>query len=121
MEEGTYLCKKLELTIHLEPNKQHGGELLRFTLSNPMSMNDAEICYQVTPDEDLKQRGWRDQRQYHLGEAVVLAMRRLMGEAVRLELIKLPLRPPGVSTTSSVSLKSSVPDSASKSSIPEEF
>jgi hypothetical protein len=115
MPEGSYLCKNLKLTIRLEPDEQ-----LRLSLSNPMSMNEVELLYPVRPD-DLKKPGFQERRRYHLGEALVIAVRQLLSQGVKEGLITLPSIPPGTPTSSSVAPKSLEPDWDLNSSIPEDF
>jgi hypothetical protein len=83
-----YLCKNLRLDIQREDSED---QQIRITLRSDLQLKEVEICYQVTQREDGAQR------RYYLQEAMVIAMRRLVGVAIEGGLIS---DSPGASTSS---------------------
>lgn len=69
---ATTLCKKLKLSI--EVNDAEGGEQIQVTLTNDMTLEELVICYPVGTNTT--------QKRYHRREAMVIAMRRLISQAV---------------------------------------
>ena len=103
-----YLCKNLKLTIALEPNGT-GDEMIHVTLTEPLSMLRGEVLYLVN-------RSTPASRRYHIQEAAVIAVRRLLSEAFRLGMINLKAIPGayhGVSTSLNNSSGADEPDSES--------
>jgi hypothetical protein len=81
-----FLCRNVKLSIQ----RMEEGAQIRLVLRNDLTLNQVEICYQVTQREDGAQR------RYHLREAMVIAMRRLVGQAIESGLIS---DSPGVLTS----------------------
>lgn len=81
------LCKNLRLEIGLDPQARE----VRVKLTDPLSMREAELGYAInatTPESEG----------YHIKESIVIAVRRLIGAAVKAELIDIPTRMPGSDT-----------------------
>lgn len=81
-----FLCRNVKLSIE----RLEDGAQIRLVLCNDLTLNQVEICYPVTQREDGKNR------RYHLREAMVIAIRRLVGEAIQAGLIS---DSPGVLTS----------------------
>ena len=94
---GMQLAKDLKLTINLENNLE--DEWLQLKLEDNLNFTEIEISYLLTPYNTLN-------RQYHVKEGIVIAMRRLVSEAVLQGLISEPL---GVSQTWNIATKINSP------------
>lgn len=77
------LCKDLTLTIHKEPDPDGNGERVRIQLANPLEMMEIEECYPITAITKKTSQSNR----YYIKEAVVIALRRLVSEAFRQDMI----------------------------------
>lgn len=92
LDEGHYVCKNLNLSIRLEPDFRAGGERIRIRLEDPLAMLQTECLYEVNQTT-------LPNRSYHLREAITIAMRRLVSQAITESLITVTRSPnsPGVS------------------------
>jgi hypothetical protein len=72
-----HLCRNLKLTI----TRAEAGAQIQLKLRDDLNLKEVEICYPVTQRED------GSQRRYHLREAMVIAIRRLVGQAIEAGLI----------------------------------
>jgi hypothetical protein len=70
-----FLCKNLKLTITRDEAQ------IQLRLRDDINMEEVELCYEVTVDPEGKNR------RYYLREAMVIAMRRLVGAALEKGLI----------------------------------
>lgn len=81
------LCKNLKITIELNAPARS----VIVTLANPLDLQELQIGYmigQTTPESEA----------YHIREAIVIAMRRLVGTAIEADMIKIPGRLPDKDT-----------------------
>lgn len=79
----TELCKDLKLSIYREddPNpKEKGKEQVRMVLENELEMLEVSVCQQINVTT-------MQSRRYHIKEAVVIGLRKLVSEAFREGLI----------------------------------
>lgn len=76
-----YLCKNLRLTIvrldHSTP------EQIRITLSDDLSMTEAEVCCELSPSVTKVDKIYRQK------EAITIGIRRLVSHAIELEMIQI--------------------------------
>jgi hypothetical protein len=72
-----YLCKELKLTITKDQQE------LTVTLTDDLSLNEIKVCYPITS----LGKGHEESREYHLREALILSVRRLLDEAWKHNLI----------------------------------
>jgi len=88
------LAQNLQLSIWLE-NNEDGEEFIRIELADPLAMLQTECCYELNVTTLPNQV-------YHLREAIIIAMRRLMAQAISQGLIQVThlSRVPGVLTKS---------------------
>jgi DhnA family fructose-bisphosphate aldolase class Ia len=84
-----HLCQNLRLSIELEDQQ------IQITLADDLAMELVSVCYEINQGPPHNR-----QDQYYLGEAVVIAMRRLMVKAFEAQMICLNLH--GQSTSSKV-------------------
>lgn len=77
-KESHHACKNLKLSIRQQP----GRVILK--LDDPLAMRELEISCEVNQSTVLS-------RAYHLREAIVIGMRRLMAEALDKEMIRISL------------------------------
>jgi hypothetical protein len=86
------LAKNLQLSIWLE-NNGAGEEFIRLELADPLAMLQTEYRYELNVTTLPNQV-------YHLREAIIIAMRRLMAQAILGGLIKVTQlsRDPGALT-----------------------
>jgi hypothetical protein len=80
-----YLCRNVKLTIELKEE----GRQIRFTLRDDLSLREVELWTELG-DNTLDRR-------YHIREAIIIAMRRVIAKAIESHLI---LDYPGESTNS---------------------
>lgn len=74
---STYLCRNLRLSIErLDETSE-----VRLSLRNDISLEQISLCYGVTEKPD------GSNRRYYLREAMVIAMRRLIDQALGARLI----------------------------------
>lgn len=109
------LCENLAFSLRLESPEDGTNERVILTLRDPPTSRSAEVVAQVntsTPN-----------RIYHIREAIVIAMRRLMDDAIMLELVMLtvPTERRGVSLNLNITLPTSEEPSPSGLSMPEPF
>jgi hypothetical protein len=89
-EQEHWVCKNLKLSIRQEP----GAVILK--LEEPLAMREIEINYQVGQSTVLS-------RSYHIREAMVIGMRRLISEALEHGMLSISLSGSlGALTTSSL-------------------
>jgi hypothetical protein len=88
------LCKNLSLSIEKLENTM-GEEQIRITLVDRLKLQEVEVCYAVNVTS-------RQSRQYHVKEAIVIALRQVVDKAVTSGLIDLTSR--GVPTKLSTPL-----------------
>lgn len=74
---ATVLCKNLRLSVEVEDTKD--GEQLVLTLANDLKLQEVAICYPIG--------NGTTNRRYHRREAMVIAMRQLIGKALEEALI----------------------------------
>lgn len=70
-----FLCRNLKLTIQL----QKDGRQIRLVLRDDLSFREVEICAELG-DNTLDRR-------YHIREAIIIAMRRVIAKAIESRLI----------------------------------
>lgn len=95
-----YLCKDLKLTIQKEPlPHEFNREQIRACLRDELTLNEVYVCYPINETSVLS-------RKYHLREAVILSVRRVLGEAFKEGLISegTTSNSPGVSISLSMPL-----------------
>src|SRR5258708_16708374 len=80
-----FLCRNVKLSIE----RIQEGEQIRLVLRDDLQLDQGELCYRVTQRKD------GSQRRYHLREAMVIAIRQLVGQAIQAGLIS---DSPGAST-----------------------
>lgn len=68
------LCKDLKLSITKESSKFNGAELVRIKLSDELNMTELEVCQEINVTTIPSRR-------YHIREAVVIALRRVVSNA----------------------------------------
>jgi hypothetical protein len=92
MMNDQLLAKNLQLSIWLE-NNGTGEEFIRIELEDPLAMLQTEYRYELNVTTLPNQV-------YHLREAIIIAMRRLMAQAISQGLIQVNYlsRAPGVLT-----------------------
>ena len=77
----TDLCKDLTLSIVKEDDPdEKGRERVRVILANPMEMQEVTVCEQINVTT-------HQSRRYHVLEAVVIVLRKVVSEAFREGLI----------------------------------
>jgi hypothetical protein len=85
------LCQGLEMTISLEPDPaagenpdgKDGPGLVRLRLEDPLQLRECELTCEIG-SSTLQSRG------YHIQEAIVIGLRRLLDAAIKLEIVLLP-------------------------------
>ena len=68
------LCKRLRLSIEAE-DLSNGQEMIHVTLTNDMTLDEVTIAYEVGNGTNNKR--------YHRREAMIISMRRAVGEAIK--------------------------------------
>jgi hypothetical protein len=97
MASSKYLCKNLQFSVELLVNAMDEEEV-RIILEDKLQFKTIFLCYPVNAT--------KSSRAYHRGEAITIAMRRLIAQAVEDRMINLKLSErPGVSTTLNISLQ----------------
>ena len=100
-----YLCKNLQFSVELLVNSMDEEEV-RITLEDRLQFKTIFLCYPVNAT--------KSSRAYHRGEAITIAMRRLIAQAVEDRMINLKLSErPGVSTTLNISMQEEFPTGSS--------
>jgi hypothetical protein len=77
---ATHLCKRLRLSIELRDAPQNEEEIV-VRLTNDLTLAEIELCYPVGSNTQNKK--------YHRKEAMVIAMRRVIDQAVEEGLISV--------------------------------
>jgi DhnA family fructose-bisphosphate aldolase class Ia len=85
------LCRNLKLSIDKLEDTM-GNEQVKITLEDSLNLTVVEVCYDVNITT-------QQSRQYHVKEAIVIAIRRVVDEAVKRGMIDLISKPHGASTT----------------------
>lgn len=76
-----YLCKDLKLTIQKEPVPHESNqEQIRACLRDELTLNEVYVIYPINETTVLS-------RKYHLREAVILSVRRVVADAFKEGLI----------------------------------
>jgi hypothetical protein len=76
-----FLCKNLSLSIWLEPAPE--WDLIKIRLVDKLAMRKVEIT--TEPSTNTRNQA------YHIEEAIVIALRRLVAQAIKENLISVPL------------------------------
>jgi hypothetical protein len=99
-----YLCKNLQFSVELLVNSMDEEEV-RISLQDKLQFKTIFLCYPVNASKN---------RAYHRREAITIAMRRLIAQAVEDRMINLTLSErPGASTTLNISLEQEFPTGSS--------
>jgi hypothetical protein len=101
--KSKYLCKNLQFSVELLVNSMDEEEV-RITLEDKLQFKTISLCYPVNAT--------KSSRTYHRGEAITIAMRRLIAQAVEDRILKLSERP-GVSTTLNILTEQEFPTGSS--------
>jgi hypothetical protein len=105
MGSNEYLCKNLQFSVRLLVNTM-GEEEVEITLEDKLQLRETSLCYPVNAT--------KSSRAYHRREAITIAMRQLIAQAVEDRMINLtPSERPGVSTTLNISLEQEFPTGSS--------
>lgn len=90
-----HLCQKLKLSIE-KLSDPMGDEQVKITLEDSLNLTRVDICYPINVTTPQSHR-------YHIKEAIVLAMRQVVDQAVAEGMINLKLKTvssfPGARTT----------------------
>lgn len=106
--EVQYLCKDLKLTIQKEPMPlEPNQEQIRAMLIDELTLEEVFVCYPINTST-------LESRKYHVWEAVILSVRRILGDALANGMIKVTLRKS--SSSPGVSIPLNIPLDADESS-----
>jgi hypothetical protein len=86
MKKHAYLCQDVKLTIWRQPGPE-GGEELQITLRDDSALTEAQLVY------PLSENALGLVTRYHLREGLVIALRRVVDEAIKEGVIKIARKP----------------------------